>query len=100
MEAAFGRRLAGFTILMEISSNETIKQAVMAGLGIGFLSAHAVDLELRVKTLVALDVQGFPFLRNWHIVQRYGKRLPPVAVAFKDFLVEEGATLIKRRPPG
>jgi len=100
MEAAFGRRLAGFTILMEISSNETIKQAVMAGLGIGFLSAHAVDLELRVKTLVALDVQGFPFLRNWHIVQRNGKRLPPVAVAFKDFLVEEGATLIKRRPPG
>jgi DNA-binding transcriptional LysR family regulator len=85
---------------MEISSNETIKQAVMAGLGIGFLSAHAVDLELRVKTLVALDVQGFPFLRNWHIVQRNGKRLPPVAVAFKDFLVEEGATLIKRRPPG
>lgn len=96
MEAAFGRLLENFTILMEINSNETIKQAVMAGLGIGFLSAHAVDLELRLGTLVALDIQGFPFLRHWNIVERNGKRLPPVAVAFKEFLVNEGAALIER----
>ena len=95
MEAALGDRLNEFTILMEISSNETIKQAVMAGLGIGFLSSQAITPELRLGTLAVLDVQGFPFLRRWNVVHRKGKRLPPVAVAFKEFLLGEGSALIQ-----
>ena len=94
MEAAFGERVRDLPILMEISSNETIKQAVIAGLGIAFLSAHAVGPELRVGTMVRLDVQGFPFERRWHVVHRKGKRLPPVAVAFKEFLIRDGAASI------
>jgi DNA-binding transcriptional LysR family regulator len=96
MEAAFGARLARLRILMEISSNDTIKQAVSAGLGLGFLSVHSIDAERRLGTLAVLDVAGFPLLRRWHLVHRKGKRLSPVALAFKSFLLEDGARLIER----
>ncbi|HET9653004.1 MAG TPA: LysR family transcriptional regulator [Usitatibacter sp.] len=83
-------------IAMEIASTETIKQAVMAGLGIGLLSAHRIGLELRLRQLVTLDVEGFPVMRKWHVAHHAAKRLPPVAVAFKAFLLQEGAALIER----
>jgi hypothetical protein len=80
---------------MELQSTETIKQAVIAGMGIAFLSAHTVTLERQVGSLVVLDVQGFPLMLNWYVVHRKHKRLPPVASAFKKFLVDEGTTLIE-----
>jgi LysR family transcriptional regulator, low CO2-responsive transcriptional regulator len=43
-----------------------------------------------------LDVQGFPLMLNWYLVHRKTKRLPPVAQAFKNFLLEEGAALIEQ----
>jgi DNA-binding transcriptional LysR family regulator len=42
-----------------------------------------------------LDVQGFPFMRSWYVVHRRSKRLPPVAEAFREFLLAEGAALIE-----
>lgn len=80
---------------MEVTSTETIKQAVIAGMGIAFLSAHTISLELQVGNLVVLDVQGFPVMFNWYVVHRKSKRLPPVALAFKRFLMEKGADLIE-----
>jgi len=96
MQQAFGRRLAKVNIAMEITSTETIKQAVIAGMGVSFLSAHTIGLELKVGSLAVLDVVGFPLLLEWYVVHRHDKRLPPVAVAFKSFLEEDGATLIAR----
>ena len=96
MEQAFGRRLAKLDIAMEIMSTETIKQAVIAGMGISFLSAHTISTEVRMKSLAVLDVQGFPLVLNWYVVHRRNKRLPPVALAFKRFLRDDGATLIAR----
>jgi len=96
MEDAFGRRLPMLNIAMEITSTETIKQAVIAGMGISFLSAHTISMELRVRSLVVLDVQGFPLTLNWYVVHRENKRLPPVALAFKRFLMDEGAALIEK----
>ena len=96
MEQAFGRRLARLDIALEITSTETIKQAVIAGMGVSFLSAHTIGMELRVKSLVVLDVRGFPLMLKWYVVHRENKRLPPVAVAFKQFLRDEGAVLIER----
>jgi DNA-binding transcriptional LysR family regulator len=95
MEEGFGERLAKLNIAMEITSTETIKQAVIAGMGISFLSAHTISLELQVGSLVVLDVQSFPLMLNWYVVHRKNKRLPPVAVAFKAFLMEQGASLIE-----
>ena len=85
-----------FNVTMEIRSTETIKQAVIAGMGISFLSAHTIGRELELGHLAVLDVAGFPVMREWHVVHHRRKRLPPVAAAFKQFLLEEGAPLIER----
>lgn len=80
---------------IEMSSNEAIKQAVEAGLGLGIVSIHTLELELETKRLVVLDVEDFPIIRHWHIVQRSGKRLSPVAQAFKQFVLEEAEHFIR-----
>jgi DNA-binding transcriptional LysR family regulator len=96
MQEGFGAHLAQLNIAMEIKSTETIKQAVMAGMGVSFLSAHTISRELRSGSLTTLDVQGFPLMLNWYVVHRKHKRLPPVAQAFKAFLMNEGAALIEQ----
>jgi len=96
MEHVFAER--GFRVreTMEMSSNETIKQAVMAGMGIAFLSMHTIGLELRAQRLVLLPVAGLPVMREWFVIHRKGKRLSPAAQAFKSFLLAQGAGLIER----
>ncbi len=99
MVEGLGRHVARLNIAMEIKSTETIKQAVLAGMGITFLSAHTVSRELADGSLTVLDVQGFPLMLNWYLVQRRNKRLPPVAQAFREFLLEDGARLIDEIVP-
>jgi LysR family transcriptional regulator, low CO2-responsive transcriptional regulator len=94
MEEGFGVAMDGLNIAMEIKSTETIKQAVIAGMGISFISAHTINLEQNAGSLAVLDVVGFPLMLNWYVVHRTNKRLPPVAQAFKTFLRKEGAGLI------
>jgi len=96
MQEGFAGRLSNMRIAMEIKSTETIKQAVIANMGIAFLSAHTVGLELQTGKLAVLDIEGFPVMLNWYVVHRKNKRLPPVALAFKQFLMEEGASLIQQ----
>ena len=94
MEEGFAGRLKPLNIAMEITSTETIKQAVIAGMGISFLSAHTVSMELQIGRLAVLDIAGFPVMLNWYLVHRHNKRLPAVAMAFKQFLIDEGAAQI------
>jgi len=96
MEEVFAGRLPNLNIAMEITSMETVKQAVIADMGISFLSAHTISLELQVGNLVVLDVQGFPAILNWYLIHRKSKRLPPVAEAFKNFLISDGAKQIEK----
>ncbi len=91
--AAHGVTVKG---MLEMSSNETIKQATMASMGIAFLSAHTVGLELSIGRLVKLDVVGLPVIRQWHVVHLENKRLSPAAEAFREFLLKEGAKLIRQ----
>jgi DNA-binding transcriptional LysR family regulator len=74
---------------IEMTSNEAIKQSVEAGLGLGIVSAHTLELELEVGRLKVLDVESFPIMRRWYVVHRRGKRLSAVAQAFKDFVLKE-----------
>ena len=60
--------------------------AVQAGLGLGVLSLHTLAVELMLKRLVVLDVEGFPIMRHWFIVHRQGKRFSAVAEAFLQFV--------------
>ncbi len=78
---------------MEMDTNEAIKQSVNAGIGIGIISRHGIELELETRRLCVLDVVGFPIVRNWHIVQRKNKRLSTAAQAFQRFLLEEAGRL-------
>jgi DNA-binding transcriptional LysR family regulator len=71
---------------VQLGSNETIKQAIMAGLGISLLSLHSLELELRVRAIALLHMAGAPVLRNWHIVHMNAKKLAPAAAAFHAFL--------------
>lgn len=96
MEHVFAERGFKARETLEMSSNETIKQAVMAGMGVAFLSMHTIGLELRARRLVLLPVSGLPVMREWFVIHRKGKRLSPAAQAFKSFLLEQGAALIER----
>jgi len=74
---------------MEMDTNEAIKQSVQACMGIGIISRHGIELELETHRLVVLDVDHFPIVRHWHIVQRKDKRPSVAAQEFKKFLLEE-----------
>lgn len=75
-------------VVMEMTSNETIKQAVMAGMGISFLSLHTLGLELEHGLLATLDVEGTPIVRAWNVVHTLSKLLSPAAEAFRYFMLE------------
>ncbi len=96
MERFFAQRGIDLTTGMEMSSNEAIKQAVQAGLGLGIVSVHTVALELEMKRLALLDVESFPIMRHWYVVHRANKRLSAVAQAFKSFLLDEAPQLLAR----
>ena len=77
-------------VAMEMSSNETIKQAVIADMGLSFLSLHTLQLELEKGLVAVLDVQGAPVLRAWNVVHTLSKVLSPAAEAFRYFMLERG----------
>ena len=81
---------------MEVSSDEAIKQSVQAGLGLSIMSRDATQMEIQLDRLCIPDVLHFPIIRHWFVVHRKGKRLSPVAEAFRDFLLNEAATILKK----
>ena len=77
-------------IAMDMSSNETIKQAVLAGLGLSFVSLHTIGLEVGNRLLHVLDVEDTPVMRVWNVVRLHSKVLSPAAEAFRYFMLEHG----------
>jgi len=96
MEQLFATAGVRPRIGMTMSSNETIKQAVIAGLGVAFISAHTVATELDERRLVTLDVDGLPVVRQWFVLARKDKVLLPPAQAMLDFLSAKGAHFLPR----
>ena len=85
-ERFFAEHDAKLTVGMEMNSNIAIQRAVEAGLGLGLVSRHTLDMELKLGQLVILDVQDTPILRHWYIVHRPGKRFSSAAQRFIDFM--------------
>ncbi len=79
---------------MVSSSNETIKQAVMAGMGLALISRHTIGLELGLRRLAVLPVEGFPLMRAWFIGHRRTMQLLPAHRRLREFLVARGAGII------
>ena len=95
MENFFAEHRFAPRIAMEMSSNETIKQAVIAGMGLSFLSLHTVGLELKTGLLKVLDIAGTPVMRTWNVVHLGSKVLSPAAEAFRYFVIEQGAAFLR-----
>jgi DNA-binding transcriptional LysR family regulator len=86
-------------VTMEMSSNESIKQAVMSNLGISFVSLHTIGLELENGQLAVLDVQNTPIFRTWHVVALTKRNLTQAAEAFRYFMLERGKDLLQEMFP-
>ncbi|MEY2622994.1 MAG: hypothetical protein RLZZ101_229 [Pseudomonadota bacterium] len=82
-------------VQMELSTNEAIKQAILAGLGISILSQYTLGLDTFEPRLSILNVQGFPIEKQWQFVYPVGKQTSSVSRAFMDFVRKEAPTLIK-----
>ncbi len=76
--------------VMEMPSNEAIKQAVMAGMGVSLLSLHTIGLELRSGLIATPTVEGLPLMRRWNIVNKAARQLSPAAEAFRYFVLGHG----------
>ena len=94
MEEFFAAHGLAPPVIMEMSGNETIKQAVRAGMGLAFLSLHTVAGEIARGELQALDIRGLPLTRCWHIVSLPARPLAPAVEAFRYFVLEEGERLL------
>ena len=79
---------------LELGNNSAVKEAVAAGLGIALLSRHAIRMEIALKRLVVLDVQGLPLRRQWYVVHREDKRLSRAAAAFRAFLLTSAEAVL------
>ncbi|MEL7228856.1 MAG: LysR substrate-binding domain-containing protein [Pseudomonadota bacterium] len=91
MADLFNVETSRFTIMQ---SNETIKQAVMADLGVALISGHTIEKEVESKLLKVLDVQNTPLRREWYTVQRADKKPTPAMDAFEGFLRKNGLRLL------
>jgi DNA-binding transcriptional LysR family regulator len=83
-------------LLIELPCNESIKQAVIANMGLAFLSLHTAPLELRGRSLVVLDVVGLPLVRRWHVVSMRSRSMSGAAESLRSFISEFGNGFITR----
>src|SRR5580658_627431 len=95
MEQFFEERAVSYRVGMEMASNETIKQAVMAGMGVSFISRHTIDLEIQTQRLAVLNVSGTPVIKQWHVAHLSKTRLSPTAEAFRRFVLTQGRDLLR-----
>ncbi|MRV71595.1 LysR family transcriptional regulator [Duganella sp. FT92W] len=78
---------------VEFQGNEAVKQAVMAGMGISFMSAHAFQIELEAGRLVVLKIRNIPKMLDWCILRRRSGAPSGAAALFRSFVLERGAEL-------
>jgi DNA-binding transcriptional LysR family regulator len=89
LEEAFRDADMPLLVSMQVGNNSAIKQGVAAGLGVALISRVAIDMELEIKRLVMLDVEGFPIMRQWYLIHLEEKNLPATARAFKSFILQQ-----------
>ena len=82
--------------IVEMGTNETIKQSVMAGLGIAMISAHTCLTEIADGHLVKLQVAGLPLVRQWFLLNRRDRELSKAAQKFRDFVLERRGKLLPK----
>jgi DNA-binding transcriptional LysR family regulator len=85
------------TVRMELGSNETIKEAIMAGLGVSLMYRHAFGFDFDTQRLALLDVRGLPHDASWHFIYPVAKQLSLVAQTFVAFARKEARRIFEAR---
>ncbi|MCY2688454.1 LysR family transcriptional regulator [Salinimicrobium sp. TH3] len=80
---------------MELTSNEAVKQAVIAGLGYSIMPIIGIKNELKNGELEIIPVGGFPIRSNWQIIWMKGKKFSPAAASYLEYLKKERLKIIK-----
>ena len=88
-DSLFERHGVAPNVRMELSSNEAIRRAVLAGLGVSIVSRQTLRLDAEDPTLAELDVEGLPVDRPWQIIYPIGKQVSPIAQAFMTLAREQ-----------
>jgi DNA-binding transcriptional LysR family regulator len=96
LEDFFARQSFTPRVTMTSNSNETIKQAVVAGMGIAGISRHTIGMELGLGLVKVLPVEGMPLMRTWFVAHRRGMPLMPLHESLCDFIVDRGRHIIDR----
>ena len=91
-DAHFAARGFEPDVRLELGSNEAIKHAVAAGLGIAVLSRHALGAPDATALLAEVKVRGFPVHSNWFVLYPRGKQLSPIAAEFLGHLARYSLT--------
>jgi DNA-binding transcriptional LysR family regulator len=94
----FLERIGGGRVfeIVEMGTNETIKQSVMAGLGVAIISAHTCLTEIAEGRLVALQVAGLPLVRQWFLLNRSDREMSKATRKFRDFILERRAKFLPK----
>lgn len=95
VERFLAERGVHLKVNMEMNNNGAIKQGVEEGLGLGIVSIHTLERELESGRLVVLDVESFPIMRQWYIVNRAGKRLSAIATEFANFVRRDSYQFVR-----
>lgn len=94
MEKFFATHSLTPLVRIEISGNETIKQAVIANLGVSFVSSHTIIQELHNKQLTILDIQDTPVMREWHLVTPIKREASLAVDVFRQFVLDNVGQII------
>jgi LysR family transcriptional regulator, low CO2-responsive transcriptional regulator len=95
MEKYIAEQGLSLKMSMEMSGNETIKQAVMANLGVSFVSLHTVGNEIASKQVVLLDIIATPVMRTWHIVTPNNHPITQSTEAFRQFILDKAEGILQ-----
>ncbi|MFN7326361.1 MAG: LysR substrate-binding domain-containing protein, partial [Chitinophagales bacterium] len=82
---------------MELTSNEAVKQAVLAGLGYSIMPLIGIKNELLQQQLRIIPVKGFPIVSTWYLIWLKDKQLSPVAKAYRDFVLAEKQRIMEEQ---
>jgi DNA-binding transcriptional LysR family regulator len=81
---------------IQLTSNEAVKQAVMAGLGVSILPLIGIRHELERGDLHVIPMKGLPLKSTWRLVWHHGKKHSPVAAAFLAYVKERKTEVVKK----
>lgn len=95
MERFIGKNGLRVKKKMELTSNEAVKQAVIAGLGCSIMPLIGLRSELTQGDLQIIPVKGFPIKSTWNLIWAKNKHFSPIASSFLAYIKKEKDKIIK-----